>query len=88
LPFKKGGFHIALNSGFPIVPIAIRGSMDIMKKGKFRIYPGTIEVEIFPPIETDIYSSNNVNELIEKIRKIIEEGVDKNRDPRITVHSP
>lgn len=77
LPFKKGGFHIALHSGFPIVPIAIRGSRNIMKKGEFRINRGTIEVEIFPPVETAEYDAGRINELVERVRKIIEEGINK-----------
>jgi 1-acyl-sn-glycerol-3-phosphate acyltransferase len=77
LPFKKGGFHIALHSRFPIVPIAIRGSRNIMRKGKFRIHPGTIEVEIFPPVSTDEYEMGQIGELIEKVRGIISGGLEE-----------
>ncbi|NIO16155.1 MAG: 1-acylglycerol-3-phosphate O-acyltransferase [Deltaproteobacteria bacterium] len=77
LPLKKGGFHIALHSGFPIVPVAIRGSGDIMRKGTFRINPGTIEVEIFSPIETDGYGTGRIHELVERVQKVMQEGVNR-----------
>lgn len=81
LPFKKGGFHIALHSRFPIVPIAISGSRDIMKKGEFRIKPGTIVVTIFPPVETEGYDMGSLNELITKVRDTISEGL-RERTPQ------
>ena len=30
---KKGGFHLALGTGAPIVPVAIRGTIDILPRG-------------------------------------------------------
>ncbi len=30
LPFKKGGFMLALESGIPIVPIVVRGSRALL----------------------------------------------------------
>ncbi len=32
-PLKKGGFHLALATGAPIVPVAIRGTIDILPRG-------------------------------------------------------
>ncbi len=32
-PLKKGGFHLALGTGAPIVPVAIRGTIDILPRG-------------------------------------------------------
>ena len=31
--FKKGAFHMSLDSGLPIVPVTIVGSRDVVKKG-------------------------------------------------------
>lgn len=50
--FKKGGFLIAIKAQVPVVPIAINGSFSIMSKNSLRIHGGTVEMQIFPPIET------------------------------------
>jgi 1-acyl-sn-glycerol-3-phosphate acyltransferase len=52
LPFKKGGFIMALKGQAPIVPVAITGARDAMHKGSFIIRPVHIRVRLGPPIET------------------------------------
>jgi 1-acyl-sn-glycerol-3-phosphate acyltransferase len=52
LPFKKGGFIMALKGQAPIVPVAITGARDALRKGSFLIYPVRIVVRFGPPIET------------------------------------
>lgn len=53
LPFKKGAFHLALQTGSPIVPVAIKNTDWMMGKRTGVAYPGKIELVILPPIETD-----------------------------------
>jgi len=50
--FKKGGFHLALDSGAAIVPVAIHGSRALMPRGSALIRSGTVRVDIGEPIET------------------------------------
>jgi len=52
-PFKKGAFVLAIQSGVPVVPVAILGSREVMPKGRWRIRPGTIRVRIGTPIAVD-----------------------------------
>jgi len=52
LPFKKGGFIMALKGQAPIVPVAITGARDALRKGSFIIHPVHIVVRFGPPIET------------------------------------
>ncbi|HVX97592.1 MAG TPA: lysophospholipid acyltransferase family protein [Polyangia bacterium] len=51
-PFKKGGFHLALNSGADVVPVAIRGSREVMPRGSLLIRPGVVDIEVGEPIRT------------------------------------
>ena len=52
LPFKKGGFIMALKGQAPIVPVAISGARDAMRKGSFVIQPVTVRVRFGEPVET------------------------------------
>src|SRR3984957_5218715 len=50
LPFKKGPFYLAMESGVPVVPVSIWGSEHMMTKGSLRIRPGTAYVTFHPPL--------------------------------------
>jgi len=70
-PFKKGVFLIALKSQAPILPIAIRGTRDNMRKNDWRSYPGHVEIRIFPSIETAGFSTDKEAELSEQVRNTL-----------------
>src|ERR687893_396744 len=53
LPFKKGGFYMAVEAGVPVVPVAFKNTDVLMGKGTGVARPGTIEMVVLPPIETD-----------------------------------
>ncbi|MFQ5442519.1 MAG: lysophospholipid acyltransferase family protein [Thermodesulfobacteriota bacterium] len=52
LPFKKGPFFLASKSGVDIVPLSVRGTRDIMKKGSLAINPSEVQITIGSPIPT------------------------------------
>lgn len=52
LPFKKGGFIMAIKAQAPVVPTAIVGARNAMRKGSFLIRPVTVTVRFSAPIET------------------------------------
>jgi 1-acyl-sn-glycerol-3-phosphate acyltransferase len=59
LPFKKGAFHLAFQTGAPIVPVAIKNTDVMMGKRTGVAYAGEIEMVILPPIETDCLTAEN-----------------------------
>jgi 1-acyl-sn-glycerol-3-phosphate acyltransferase len=68
LPFKKGGFIMALQAQVPIVPVAVQGGRDAMHKGSTVVRPVTVTVRIGAPIPTAGLSINDRDELIDRVR--------------------
>jgi 1-acyl-sn-glycerol-3-phosphate acyltransferase len=50
--FKRGPFSLAVKANARIVPVTINGSFRLMKKGSFKILPGTIDIVVHDPIPT------------------------------------
>jgi 1-acyl-sn-glycerol-3-phosphate acyltransferase len=73
LPFKKGGFVMAIKAGAPIVPIAISGGRDAMQRGSRIIKPVRISIRVGQPVETAGVSLDDRDLLIETVRARIQE---------------
>ncbi len=74
-PFKKGGFHIAMQAGVPIVPIVIHNASDIAPKGDFIFRKGTVDVEVLPPIETNEWTTANMEQQVAQVRALFLEAL-------------
>jgi 1-acyl-sn-glycerol-3-phosphate acyltransferase len=72
LPFKKGGFIMALKGEAPIVPVAISGTRNALKKGSFIIRPVQVRVQFAPPVETAGLPQEQRDALIAEVRGRIE----------------
>jgi 1-acyl-sn-glycerol-3-phosphate acyltransferase len=72
-PFKKGGFHLALDSGAEIVPVAIHGSRPIMPRGAALIRPGRVRLEVGAPIPTAGLKPADREALLNQVRGQIAE---------------
>jgi 1-acyl-sn-glycerol-3-phosphate acyltransferase len=73
LPFKKGPFHLAMESGVEVLPVSIYGTEKMWPKGKFAITPGTATVVFHAPISPKDYLSREA--LTEAVRKTIESAL-------------
>ncbi len=51
LPFKKGPFHLAMDSGVPVVPVTLLGSFESWPKGRIALRHGTATVVFHAPLD-------------------------------------
>jgi 1-acyl-sn-glycerol-3-phosphate acyltransferase len=65
--FKKGGFHLAIDSGVEIVPLAIRGTRAVMPPGTPLIRAGLVQIEIDEPISTAGLGPGDRQQLLERV---------------------
>ena len=71
--FKKGGFHLAIKSKRPIVPVSVSGTFAILPKKGFRMRPQTVLIYVGDPIPTEDISLRDRDWLISEIRRRIQE---------------
>jgi 1-acyl-sn-glycerol-3-phosphate acyltransferase len=69
LPFKKGPFFLAKESGAPCVPISIYGTEKIIPWGSRRIYPGTAHIVFHEPVNPGDYATRE--DLMQAVRASI-----------------
>jgi len=80
LPFKKGAFRIAIDTGLPIVPVVIEGTETINRPGSKIFRPGTARVMICDPIETaDLTNKDDLNDLVRTIETSMNATYEKMR---------
>ncbi len=68
LPFKKGAFHLAIQTNARIVPVAIRNTDVMMGKRTGVAYPGIVEMVLLPPVDP---AGREMSELIAEVRGAI-----------------
>lgn len=80
LPFKKGGFILAIQEDLPIVPISLSHTRTVCGRNSILTRPGIVKIKVHPPVDTKGYRLDQRGDLLEKVRKIIEQGLE--RDPQ------
>ena len=72
LPFKKGGFIMAIQAQCPIVPVAVSGGRASMRKGSAIIRPVHVSVLVGEPIPTMGLTLDDRDQLIERVHTEVE----------------
>lgn len=70
LPFKKGGFYMAMQAGVPVVPIVMRNAGDLMRPHSMVMSSGTIDVAVLKPVSTKTWTHDNLGSQVAKVRKM------------------
>ena len=72
LPFKRGGFVLAIRAGVPVVPVSIAGGRSVLAKGTLRVKPGVMTVRFGAPIETAGMTYEMRDALMARVRGQVE----------------
>ena len=75
-PFKKGGFHMAINTKTPIIPVFVKGGFKFKPKNRWYIKPSIIDIEVGEPIAVKDYSISDVDLLLNKTHAIFKKKLE------------
>lgn len=75
LPFKKGAFFLATETGAPIAPVILGGTAKMMRKGSLRITPGLATVTFLPPVDPAQFATRE--DLMAAVRRRMEEALEE-----------
>jgi len=81
LPFKKGAFMMAVQTGIPILPVTSNGAFKVLPKKTVWFRSGHITVTIGDPIVTAGLTEKDVPDLMEKTRAEVSKNLDPDYDP-------
>lgn len=68
--FKKGPFRTAMDLGYPIVPVYFEGNQKLSNGGSMYTRKGNSTAHIHPPISTENWTLQNLEENIAKVRAL------------------
>jgi 1-acyl-sn-glycerol-3-phosphate acyltransferase len=76
LPFKDGAFRIAIETGTPILPIAVAGTRYAMAKGSFEFRPAHARCRVLDPVPTTGLTATDIPALRDRVRSLIQDARD------------
>ena len=66
--FKKGGFHMAINTKAPILPVGSKGAFEFKPKNRWYIKPGKVSLNVGEIIEPKKFNELGIEGLIKNVR--------------------
>ena len=71
LPFKRGGFLLAVKTNTAIVPVTINGTGKLLRKGDWRIRRGEVSVNIGAPLPVENFRPGGLRGLSAQVEELI-----------------
>lgn len=82
--FKRGAFHLALETKLPIVPVVIAGSHRCWPQGTARLVSANVDVTCLPPIDTRLWTSETLGERVREIEALFAAALPADQRPQKT----
>ena len=80
--FRAGTFLMAIESGLPVVPVAIDGSRFVMRKGQLMTKPGDVRVTVLDPIPTAGWSPEQARQFARQVQDAVQGALTPGAVPR------
>ena len=71
LPFRNGAFRLAVETQTPVLPLAVHGTREAIKKGSMVFGRAEARVAIRDPVSVDGLDMDDVEELRDRVREIV-----------------
>lgn len=88
LPFKKGFVHLAVATGFPVVPVLVHGAHHNWEKGTFRFVPIDLDIEVLPAIDTSSWKEESAAEHAQQLHDLFARSLRADQQPAVAVSPP
>jgi 1-acyl-sn-glycerol-3-phosphate acyltransferase len=69
--FKSGAFRLAIDAQVPILPLAVHGARDALRKHDWRLGRARAEVRVLEPISTEGLTRHDLDDLRDRVRSVI-----------------
>lgn len=69
--FKNGAFRLAIDTGVPILPVAVHGAHTALRPKDWRIGYSRAEARVLAPIETTGMTHDDIDALRDQVRAVI-----------------
>lgn len=83
--FFQGFVHIALQSGLPIVPMVLTGTHLAWRKGSLHVRPAPLTVKYLPPIKTQDWTDDKVDEYVKTVHSLYVEELPESQKPLTSI---
>jgi 1-acyl-sn-glycerol-3-phosphate acyltransferase len=78
-PFQAGAFKLAIEGQYPILPMAVHGTRDALRKHDWRQGRAVAEVRVLEPVSTEGLTKDDLPELRDRVRTMISDARDELR---------
>ena len=75
MPFKKGAFIFAMETGLPILPVTIQNTARILPSDTLDLTPGSVDIVVHKPVHVSPFHEPHLDEVIERVRQTIASAI-------------
>lgn len=88
LPFKKGFVHLAIATGFPVVPVLYHGAHKNWRKGSWSFHPMDLDVEVLPAIDPSGWREETAGEHADEVHALFAARLREDQKPLAPLAEP